>query len=417
MVKTIGPLLAVSLLVSSTLSAQTLSVGAMPADTFTTGYVFSGAPVSIIDLSHPAAAAGTLNRASVQWSKACNGAFKIVFLTLPFATVSSFTVRAVRGPFNSVAGRNDVALNPPVQVSKGDVIGVVQLQPYAACGGPLLAELPPGSTLSVESNNDMSVNGTQLSAFANYEQSTGWGIIAYSNDPLLVSVVPGAGAVQGNGAFFRTSLQLQNLSGTNGAIFPGMKIDGRVIFHKAGSSAADTDPSLAFTLAPGQVVSYADVITQMGASGLGSLDVVTNGGTPVVTARVFSDGGAAGTSGFSEEGIHPEKAFTFLRRGTMVMPADLTNYRMNVGIRTLNGGASVTITTYNADGTVKFQRTATYAANYFEQVPVNTFAGTTVEAGGTITVFSTGVADAFFLYESVTDNRTQDSALRMATGQ
>ena len=72
----------------------------------------------------------------------------------------------------------------------------------------------------------------------------------YNSDPLLVKVLPAAGAVQGFGAFFRTSLQLFNAS--NAAM------TGKLVFHKAGQSAADSDPSLAFTIAPRPLLSLSN---------------------------------------------------------------------------------------------------------------------------------------------------------------
>jgi len=404
-----------ALLTAFSAAAQQVTMGAMPPDVFSTGFAFDNGPVSVIDLAHTANGAGTITRASVQWSQACTGAFKIVFLANFVGNLNSYTVRAVRGPFDAVAGRNDVAISPAVQVSEGDRLAIVELKSFSTCGGLSLGSSQRVSGTFLTTNADIGASGV-VGSQAYLDTTDGYGMIAYDSNPLLVSVVPGAGATQGNGAFFRTALQLQNLSST-ASNFPGSPIDGQIVFHPAGQSASPSDPSLHFTLQPGQVTSYPDVITTMGTSGLGTLDVVTTGGTPVVSARVFSDGGAAGTSGFNEEGLPPDRAFAYFQRGTMIVPADLTNYRMNVGIRTVGGPVQVNIDTYGPSGTHLNQRTVTYSANYFEQVPVNTFAGITVPAGATIAVFVKSLMGSIFVYESITDNRTQDSALRMATGQ
>ena len=413
MIKTLAVVAA--LLTAFSSAAQQLTMGAMPPDVFSSGFAFDNAPVSVIDLAHTATADGTITRASVQWSQACSGAFKIVFLANFVGNLNSYTVRAVRGPFDAAAGRNDVAINPPVQVSQGDRLAIVELKPYSTCGALSIGTVQRASGAILTTNADISATGV-VGSFATVDSIDAYGMIAYDSNPLLVSVVPGAGATQGNGAFFRTALQLQNLSST-ASFFPGSPIDGQIVFHPAGQSASAGDPSLHFTLQPGQVTSYPDVITTIGTSGLGTLDVVTTGGTPVVSARVFSDGGAAGTSGFNEEGLPPDHALGFFQRGTMIVPADLTNYRMNVGIRTVGGPVQVNIDSYGPDGHHLNQRTVTYAANYFEQVPVNTFAGVTVPAGATIAVFVKSVTGSIFVYQSITDNRTQDSAIRMATGQ
>jgi hypothetical protein len=51
-------------------------------------------------------------------------------------------------------------------------------------------------------------------------------------------------------------------------------------------------------------LNYADILVSMNQSGLGSLDILTTGSpTPIATARIFNDAGAAGTNGFSEEAV------------------------------------------------------------------------------------------------------------------
>jgi hypothetical protein len=222
-----------------------------------------------------------------------------------------------------------------------------------------------------------------------------------------VRILPAAGAVQGSSSFFRTAVQIYNPSGTS--------MTGNLVFHKQGQSASASDPSLAFTLLSGHVQSYPDVITAMGTSGLGSLDVVTNGGAqPILTARVFSDGGVAGTSGFSEEGVMPVDAIDAFRRGILLTPDDPVNFRMNIGVRTLDNGATLSIAVLDANGAFLGTRTATYPANYFEQDSFATFTGmSTMPAGGRIQV-SVNYPGTIFVYSSVIDNRTSDSTFRMA---
>ena len=402
---------ALAFLFVSSLAAQPLTVGATIADNSIYTSITSGAPVSFVNLANVATIAGTVNQASVNWSGTCSSAFKIVFLRTGFSTASAFTVVATRGPFNAVAGRNDVALTPPVTLAVGDMIGVVQLLPVATCGSVNIQGYPNTTGYRLATTSDISLAGT-LGAQSNYVPGYVLGAIAYASDPLLVRVLPAAGAVQGTTAFFRTALQLQN--GTSSTI------TGKLVFHPAGQSASPSDPSLAFTLNSAQVLSYPDVITTMGSSGLGSLDVMTNGGAlPFVSARVYSDGGSAGTSGFTEDGLAPNDTLTPLTHGVLVIPPDLTNFRMNVGVRTLDAGVTLNIYTYRADGTFLHSRTGvTYPPNYFEQVAVSQFTGVaSVPPGGWIYISvapspSSGTA---FVYGSIIDNRTSDSSFRMAT--
>ena len=221
-------------------------------------------------------------------------------------------------------------------------------------------------------------------------------------------ILPAAGAVQGASSFFRTAVQIQNAGGTT--------MTGSFVFHKQGQSASAGDPSLPFILVPDQIQSYPDLIASMGTSGLGSVDIVTNGGAmPIVTARVFSDGGAAGTSGFSEEGLSPSDAINFFRHGALFTPDDPVNFRMNIGVRTLDNGATLNITLVDAAGNVQATRSVTYPANYFEQDSFATFTGTpTIPTGGQIIVSVAAFPGTAFIYSSVIDNRTNDSTYRLA---
>ena len=397
-------------LLTSSLLAQPVTVGTMITDFGGTATITNGAPVSYVNLSSYAPVAGTVDKASVGWSSTCSNAFKIVFLRNTFSSVSSYTVSAVRGPFNAVAGNNTVTLSPPVSLLQGDVIGVVQLQPYAACGSVEIQTNPGRLGYNLITTSDIGASGS-LGTSSSFAPAYDFAAFAFATDPVLTRVIPAAGAVQGATAFFRTSLQLFNPTGST--------ITGKLVFHPQGQQASASDPSLAFTLTTAQTLSYADVIASMGTSGLGSLDILTNGGAvPVATARVFSDGGSSGTSGFSEEGLRPETAMDSFQHGILLIPNDLTNFRMNIGVRTLDSGAKLNIYTYRADGSLAGNRTGvTYAANSFVQVPLSDFTGlASPPPGGSIFIGSTFPSRAF-IYSSVVDNKTSDSTYRLAAIQ
>ena len=147
------------------------------------------------------------------------------------------------------------------------------------------------------------------------------------------------------------------------------RMTGRLVYHPAGSSATPTDPVLTYVLEPGETLSIADLLPAMGLTGLGSLDVVPDTGTatPLLVVRVFNDAGAAGTTGFAEEGVTPAEALVAGELGFLIAPPDPALYRFNVGVRTLVSGATLTITARNAAGTVTRTLTRTYLPNYFEQ--------------------------------------------------
>src|SRR3954452_15184444 len=277
-------------LIAVSLAAQPVTVGVQIGDQGGTATITTVPPATYVNLADTAPVAGTVNKASVSWSGTCSNGFKIVILRQAFLSVAAFQVVATRGPFNAVSGRNEVTLSPAINLLAGDLIGVVQLQSNAACGSILTQDLPnKGEGYTLITTADMSASGGTIGSSSAYTSGLLIGAIAYNSDPLLVRIIPAAGALPSATAFFRTSLQLLNPSTTT--------ITGKLVFHKQLQSPSPSDPSLPFTIGSRQTTSFPDVITTMGTSGLGSLDIVTNGGAaPIASARVFSDGGTAGTS-------------------------------------------------------------------------------------------------------------------------
>jgi hypothetical protein len=396
-------------LVAVSLAAQPLTVGTQIVDNGGTATITNGGPVTYVNLSAGATAAGTVNKATVAWSASCSNAFRIVFLRETFNSVAAFTLVASRGPFNAVNGRNEVTLSPPVTLIQGDLIGVVQLQPLATCGSVRTQSFPNDTGYNLVTTADMSTTSGTIGGSTVYSSGLAIGAIAFSTDPLLVRILPAAGAAPGATAFFRTSLQMLNPTSNT--------ISGNLVFHKQLQPANITDPSLPFSLAPGQSISYNDVITTIGSSGVGSLDIFTTAGNaPIATARVYSDGGAAGTSGFSEEALSPKDALDSFSRGILLIPPDLTNFRMNIGVRTLDTGATLDVATFDSAGNLKATRSLpAYGPNVFDQMPVATFTGaSSVPPGGYILITFNAFGGRAFVYSSVIDNKTSDSTYRLA---
>lgn len=390
------------------LAAQNVTVGRLPAATSGTTTLPGATVETYVDLAHPAAASGTLIKASVDWSRACAAnAFKILFIRPgPTFTFGSFTVVAQRGPFPAVAGRNDITLSPPVAVQQSDMIAIVQLQPIATCGTVTNAVLSGGVGTTVMTNGDISISGAfGTPALVNVGVTIA--AMATSSDTTLARIVPAAGATPGaGGAFFRTALQLLNQTNT--------AMSGRLVYHPQGASAGPGDASLPFTLAAGQTLSFPDVISAMGQSGLGSLDIVTtSGSSPIVTARIFNDAGSAGTSGFTEEALAPDELLQSFQSGVLVLPSDTTNFRMNVGVRTLDAGATISISWLDASGGFRGTRTQTFPPNYFIQQSVASFTGAT-DLQADWQLFVQVTAGSATVYGSITDNRTNDSSMRYA---
>jgi PKD repeat protein len=153
-----------------------------------------------------------------------------------------------------------------------------------------------------------------------------------------------AGSTPGNfGSFFKTAVQLTNPG-------PGASA-GRFFYHEAGLNPANG--TLSWSLAPGQTIGYDDIVAAMGQNGLGTIDLYVAQGSPVpiVLTRIYDDGGASGTSGFTEPFYRtldvPQNG-----GGYLIGPSDVSRYRYNLGFRTLSSDVHVTATVRNSNGAV-----------------------------------------------------------------
>lgn len=229
---------------------------------------------------------------------------------------------------------------------------------------------------------------------------------------VLITPVPAApakrilavvGSVAGGfGSFFRTSVQFYN-AGT-------AAISGRIVYHPAGLSASDADPSLVYTLGAGKTLVYSDLLPALGVtSGIGSVDVLADTGSafPVAAVRVFNDAGTAGTTGLTEELLRPEDALQQGQSGALIAPADATRFRLNLGIRTLDAGATVTITVRDASGAVLKTVQKGFAPSYFVQTSSAVQLDGYVLTGGETLSFTIEAGSAF-IYGATTDNTTND---------
>jgi streptogramin lyase len=224
---------------------------------------------------------------------------------------------------------------------------------------------------------------------------------------LETRILPVVGSTAGvGGSFFRTAVQLHNPTDS--------PMTGQIVFHPSGSSGRPSDPLLAYTLAPGQTQSIEDLLPAMGRSGLGTADIeVTAGGVPTTTVRVFNDAGAAGTTGFTEDLIRAEEALRVGSSGVLLLPADLTRFRFNLGVRTLESGATATLTLRDASGAVVATVSRTLPATYHEQQSAAALLGvSSLPVGGSISIaVTTGTA---IFYGATVDNTTGDPSLQVA---
>lgn len=381
-------------------AAQTVSVGSLPPFT-TTGFVRSTA-ATVIDFTHPASVAGTVRYAAVEWTGgSCASGVKVKFLRRAPGTFGTFTVTAERGPFDVTGGVNRFALTPGVDVSTGDLIAITQLTP--SCGSVTAANVNTSDSVFVINSE---VSGSSSFAAGAYFPGTIISAQATPDGDVTSLIVPVVGATSGGfGAQFRTTFQLTNPT--------GQTIQGNLVLHPINAGATAGDPTVPYSLSARKTVSL-DFLADVKQSGVFSMDVVPSySAPPVVSTRVFNDSGADGTSGFSEDALRPEDALVVSQSTLIPVPADLTNYRMNIGLRSLRNGATITVTLSQPSGATIGTLTKSYDPNRLEQTSLQSFLGSLAPVpGGSINIkVSSGSA---FIYSTVTDNRTNDSALQYA---
>ena len=392
-----------SLLLSVSTSAFAVTVGHV-----TTGasafFGPGGGVITSIGTAYPAPEAGTVQTVSLLWSLApaggCPNVFRVKFLrmTHPFG----FTVVASRGPYTAVNGVNTVTLSPVVSINAGDMIGITQLY---NCGGVAHAGADE-NILHFTTLSDPAGAVTGLSMARGLILAARASTAAETVAGYLPVVTGGPGAA---GTSQRTGLQLSNMNTS--------WISGRIVFHPMFATAGGGDPSLPYSLAPGSTLSSDDILSLMGVTTSGTLDVlVSSGPAPRAEARIYKDTGpGTGTWGDYEELQHPQSVFGYFDSATIIVPSDLTNFTFNIGIRTFASGTTLRIQATTASGGLAVPLfTKTWGPNYTEQISASTFLnGASVPAGGVIYINVT--AGSAMLYGITGDLLTGDANIRSFT--
>ncbi|HET7436083.1 MAG TPA: hypothetical protein VFN10_15340 [Thermoanaerobaculia bacterium] len=233
--------------------------------------------------------------------------------------------------------------------------------------------------------------------------STAVSVLVTATPPPPRRVLAVVGSTPGSfGSYFKTSVQLYNPK--------SITISGRIVFHPANQSGSANDPSLAYALPAGKTVNYDDLLPAMSvASGIGSADLLPDSGSPfpLATIRIYSDAGVNGTSGFAGEPLPVDDALSAGSTGALIAPANMQRFRLNVGIRTLDDPAAMTITVRDREGVVVKTVEKSYGANFFTQPGSAALLDGYALTGGETISFAITSGSAF-IYGATTDNTTND---------
>ena len=211
------------------------------------------------------------------------------------------------------------------------------------------------------------------------------------------AVIPVVGSTRGqSNANFKTELQLSNP--TNG------QMTGYLVLRPQGAVQR-------YELEPHTTLSFADIVADLGVSGLGSLDLlVERGQLPVVVARAYDDQ-PSGTTGVTVPAVPAASILTRSDTAALIAPRDLERYRFNAGVRALDGGATLELVVRAANGVERNRRVVSFPANHFEQQPASVFAGIALQPNDSIEIqLLTG---SVIVYGATVDNATNDSSLQV----
>ncbi|HYC59546.1 MAG TPA: hypothetical protein VEK79_08265 [Thermoanaerobaculia bacterium] len=220
--------------------------------------------------------------------------------------------------------------------------------------------------------------------------------LAQTGPKVADAIVPVVGSTRGqSNANFKTELQLTNTS--------GVATGGWLIYRPFGLVQR-------YELAPFATHSFADVVAAMGGSGLGSLDILVDGDSlPTIVARAYDDQ-PNGTTGVTVPAIPIDSALTRNDVAALIAPRDLTRYRFNVGVRSIDP-ATLDVTIRDAAGITRHTRSLTFAAHEFLQQPGNSFAGIALQPDDSIEIRV--IEGNAIVYATTVDNATNDSSLQV----
>ena len=209
--------------------------------------------------------------------------------------------------------------------------------------------------------------------------------------------MPVVGSTRGqSNASFKTELQLTNRS--------DIASSGWLIYRPAGLVKR-------YEMAAFATLSFADVVGEMGGSGLGSLDVLVDAGSlPAIVARAYDDQ-PTGTTGVSVPAVAIDAVLLSNARAVLIAPRDLVRYRFNVGVRAIESGATLEITVRNAAGATRNSRLLTFEEHAFLQQPGNDFAGIALQNDDSIEIRI--AAGSAIVYATTVDNVTNDGAMQV----
>ena len=391
--------LVMTMAVSAGASAQTIGNYILAPNATVSGLTV---PYTVIDLSSPATSSGPIAAVAVRGTQACTNAFKVKFFHV---TGGVYTMYAERGPFD-ITFPITVVQFPAVTVSAGDVIGITTL---ADCG-TILGQLPLLFKNAAQFAGDV-MGSVSLTSSAGVIPGFALGAFgaANANVEVRTQIIPAAATTAGaQGSFFKTDVFLSNAHTTRSV--------GRLIYHREETNGTAADPAFPFILDTHASAVYPNFVgDKLGVTnGKGSIDVYTRIGfeAPTVTTRIYDDS-SGGTKGFTLDALTEREALQPSEVAVLAVPNDAAKYRMNIGVRTLEGNATIEFDLFDQNGAQRTAVTRNYTGgNYYQQTDFHSLFGVDFQPGDAIHVVQR--AGQSFVYGSIIDNSSNDPSVQVA---
>lgn len=260
-------------------------------------------------------------------------------------------------------------------------------EPWSA---PMHVEGPVNSTAGEQRGHTFG-DATELYFFSGRPGGVG-GTDLYRATRTRTTLIPVAGRTGGaDGSAFVTSAQLNNPAEP--------PISGRIVFHPAGVPASSNDPSYTYQLGPYASQTLADVMESIGATGVGSLEIIPDeGSSPASTFRIHR-----GESAVVVPPVGPETIMVAGTHSALKMPADTDRFRMNISVRTFDTGAAIWVCMHDPDGTYIRGYNRYFAANTLVQMSVADLYSGEVE-GDKMLMFTVNAGSAVIVASSIAND-------------
>jgi hypothetical protein len=309
--------------------------------------------------------------------------FAAFLVTLSHAASAAITVGYATSDVTATAGADYVAASDTLTVAPGETSRTISI---AVLGDRLVEE---DETFTITLHDPLGATLATDHAAGTIDDDDGGAVRA-------VFVIAGSGAGDG-GAFFRTQLQLHN---------PGEQpIAGNLVFRPMDGSAPRT---FGYALAPHETTEVGHLV-----EGFVSIDVVPlTGPLPVGTMRVYNDGGDNGAPGLLAPLVDVADALRAGDHALLIAPADAAALRYNIGIRSLDAGASLTLTLRRTNGTIAATANRTLAPNTLIHQTATSLLGVAIEDDDAIEIHVT--AGSAIVYGSAVENTSQDPSFIVA---